>query len=65
MRSADVHSRLKNRMSKELCKLKKSVLKDDLKSFMRLVDKPTHLCTNCGRAANSKKLLCEPTKIQG
>jgi hypothetical protein len=51
-------------MSKELCKLKKSMLKEDIVCFMRLVDAPTHVCTKCGRAANSKKLLCEPTKIQ-
>lgn len=51
-------------MSKELCKLKKSLLKEDPKTFMRLVTRPTHICTNCGRAANNKKLLCDPIKIQ-
>jgi hypothetical protein len=50
-------------MSKELCKLKKSLLKEDIGSFMELINQPTHICTKCGRAANSKKLLCEPTKI--
>lgn len=51
-------------MSKELCKLKKSMLKDEIESFMLLVNQPTHLCEKCGRAANSKKLLCHPTKIR-
>lgn len=52
-------------MSKELCKLRKSLLKEDLASFMQLVNDPSHMCTKCGRAANSKKLLCHPIKIQG
>lgn len=50
-------------MAKELCKLKKG-LKSDIKSYMLLVNNPTHLCTKCGRAANSKKLLCSPTKLR-
>ena len=54
---------LVSNMSKELCKLKKS-LKSDAKSFMKLVNQPTHVCTKCGCAANEKKLLCSPTKIQ-
>ncbi len=51
-------------MAKELCKLKKSLLKEDVVSFMQLVNQPTHICSKCGRAANSKKLLCNPIKIQ-
>lgn len=51
-------------MPKELCKLKKSILKEDTGAFMRLIDQPTHMCTKCGRAANCKKLLCDPIKIQ-
>ncbi len=49
-------------MAKELCKLKKS-LKIDITSYMALVDSPTHVCKKCGRAANSKKQLCSPTRI--
>lgn len=49
-------------MSKELCKLKKS-LRDDITAYSLLVIQPTHVCTKCGRAANKKKLLCSPTKI--
>ncbi len=51
-------------MAKELCKLKKSLLKEDVASFIQLVNQPTHICSKCGRAANSKKLLCNPIKIQ-
>jgi hypothetical protein len=51
-------------MATELCKLKKSLLKDDIEAFMQLVSQPSHICKKCGRAANSKKLLCSPIKIQ-
>jgi hypothetical protein len=50
-------------MGKELCKVRKS-LKHEPKSYMKLVNKPTHVCSKCGRAGNSKKLLCSPTKIE-
>lgn len=50
-------------MVKELCKLKKSLKKDRRKYFL-LVHQPTHICGKCGRAANSKKSLCDPLPIQ-
>ncbi len=50
-------------MTKELCKIKKSLLTKDLRAYMRLVDQPTHVCEKCGRVANKKKLLCRPLKI--
>jgi hypothetical protein len=50
-------------MAKELCKLKKSLKKDRQKYFL-LVNQPTHICGKCGRAANSKKSLCDPLLIQ-
>jgi hypothetical protein len=52
-------------MSKELCKHKKTTLKENITLYMTLVNQPTHLCSKCGRAANDKKLLCEPVKIRG
>jgi putative hemolysin len=52
-------------MATELCKLKKSLLKEDIEAFVLLVNQPTHVCKKCGRAANNKKLLCNPVKIQG
>lgn len=52
-------------MSKELCEHKKTTLRENIKLYMKLVDKPTHVCSKCGRAANDKKLLCDPVKIQG
>lgn len=50
-------------MTQELCKLKKE-LRIDLSAYMLLVNKPKHVCQKCGRAANSKKLLCDPVKIK-
>jgi hypothetical protein len=49
-------------MSKTLCELKKS-LKRDLQSYAQLVRNATHVCSKCGRAANNKKLLCKPVKM--
>lgn len=50
-------------MPKTLCELDK-LLKEDLKAYMKLVRDPTHICRKCGRAANSKKLLCKPEKLK-
>ncbi|HSH02736.1 MAG TPA: hypothetical protein VLL52_09480 [Anaerolineae bacterium] len=50
-------------MAKELCKLKKT-LKIDISEYMLQVNNPTHVCRKCGRAGNSKKLLCSPVKIK-
>ena len=53
-----------NLKEKSLCKLvKDNVLEEDLKAFKKLLVKPTHLCTKCGRASNDKKRLCEPEKL--
>lgn len=49
-------------MGKELCKLKKSI-KKETKEYILLVHQPTHICRKCGRAANSKKSLCDPLPI--
>ncbi|GAB4582016.1 MAG: hypothetical protein Fur0022_47680 [Anaerolineales bacterium] len=49
-------------MSKELCKLKKS-LRYDISEYLLLVTKPRFVCTNCGRVANEKKSVCSPQKI--
>ena len=49
-------------MGKSLCDLKKN-LKKDFASYVALVNAPTHICKKCGRVANSKKLLCKPTKL--
>lgn len=50
-------------MAKSLCELKKT-LKTDFGTFVSLVNNPTHVCKKCGRVANSKKLLCKPTKLK-
>ena len=49
-------------MGKHLCDLSKSV-KKNLDRYARLVDRPKHVCTDCGRVANNKKMLCEPKKL--
>ncbi len=51
-------------MSKELCKLKKS-LKKNMKSYVSLVDAPNFVCKKCGRVANAKKNLCDGVKMRG
>lgn len=50
-------------MSKELCKMKKS-LSIDITSYMLYVNRPSHICSKWGRAANNKNLLCHPVKIK-
>ena len=55
---------LKQIMSKELCKLQKSLLTKKIEQYMKLVDQPTHVCRKCGRVANDKRLLCKPVRIQ-
>ncbi|WP_192929724.1 hypothetical protein [Alkaliphilus serpentinus] len=49
---------------KKLCKLvKKDFLKDDLKEYVKLVNKPQYICDKCGRVANDKKNLCSTEEI--
>jgi hypothetical protein len=49
-------------MAKTLCEMKKT-LKADFDTYRTYVAGATHLCTRCGRAANSAKLLCRPEKL--
>jgi hypothetical protein len=51
-------------MAKHLCKLSQSV-KKNFETIASLVDRPQFVCTDCGRAANEKKRLCEPKRIPG
>lgn len=52
-------------MSKRLCKLVGSdILEDDLKSYIKLVNKPAYICKKCGRVANSDENLCKPKKMK-
>ena len=51
-------------MSKTLCELKRD-LKHDFDSYALLVCQPRFVCKDCGRAANKKKYLCNPRKIDG
>jgi hypothetical protein len=49
-------------VTKHLCKLCKS-LKKNFETIAALVDRPRFLCTDCGRAANDKKHLCDPKRL--
>lgn len=51
-------------MTKHLCKLSQSV-KKNFETIAGLVDRPRFICTDCGRAANEKKRVCEPKRIPG
>ncbi len=49
---------------KTLCKLVEGkALKRDLDAYSELVDAPQFVCLRCGRAANRKKNLCDPTHL--
>ncbi len=49
-------------MGKTLCESDR-LLKKDFVAYAALVDKPDFVCQKCGRAANKKKNLCQPKKI--
>ena len=52
-------------MSKRLCKLvSDGILKDDLKAYKKLVNKPKYVCKKCGRVANDEDSLCKPKKMK-
>jgi hypothetical protein len=36
----------------------------DVKKIVPLVNKPRFICKSCGRVANQKKNLCQPTAIR-
>ncbi len=49
---------------KQLCKWKKEAYKDDLSKLIKIVKKPKHICTKCGRVAKKEKWLCESKVIE-
>lgn len=46
---------------KTLCEWKKSQYTAEL--LVNIIQEPRFFCENCGRAANKKKYLCEPQKL--
>ena len=51
-------------MAKKVCKLAKDdLMKDELKKYVKLMDKPKYVCTKCGHVANEEENLCKPKKI--
>ena len=51
-------------MGKHLCDLSKSV-KKNFDQIASLVDRPKFVCTDCGRAVNEKKWVCDPKRLPG
>jgi hypothetical protein len=50
--------------NKSLCKqVEGKALKKDPAAYKKLVDAPRFVCLKCGRAANDKKNLCDPTML--
>jgi hypothetical protein len=49
--------------AKKLCDWKKKQYSDDLPKLKEIVRGASHVCSKCGRAANSAKLLCSPEPI--
>ncbi len=49
--------------SEVLCKWTKSRIRKESATLLALVEHPTHVCLDCGRAAGSKKVLCEPQSL--
>ena len=49
-------------MSKTLCKLKKSKRPSRELTLIQCAE-PTHICSKCGRVADSKKKLCKAKRL--
>jgi hypothetical protein len=47
-------------VAKSLCKWTKTEYRSEEKKLRKLVSKPKFVCRNCGRAARTKKALCNP-----
>ena len=45
---------------KVLCKWSKSDLRKNTEALLALTEDASHICLDCGRSANDKKVLCEP-----
>ncbi len=49
---------------KELCKWKREDYARELTLLKRIVAEPRFVCEKCGRAADKKKRLCNPEKLE-
>jgi len=48
----------------KLCALTCCPCNLDIKAIAPLVNKPKFICKSCGRVANEKKNLCQPTPLR-
>ncbi len=48
---------------KELCKWSREDYAKELPLLKRIVSKPRFVCEKCGRAADKKKRLCKPARL--
>lgn len=46
------------------CSLSRGMVKDDMTTYLKLVEDPHFICKNCLRVANKKQNLCKPKKIK-
>ena len=51
---------------KSLCRLVEGkILKKDPGAYLELIENPRFLCMRCGRTAHRKRVLCDPTRLEG
>lgn len=49
---------------KKVCKMvKKDMLDDELKEYIKIVKDARYICTKCGRVAKKEDYLCKPEKM--
>jgi len=50
--------------ARELCKWKREDYEKQLAELRAIVARPQVVCLKCGRAADKKKWVCKPVKLQ-
>lgn len=52
-----------SKKAKTLCDWTKKDRRNEAQLLISLIKDPTHYCTSCGRAANTKQVLCKPKPL--